>query len=127
MKVCLSALLLLLSVVLHAENIDSNQLFRWQREGSWEQILGAVRELPKPSLREMDAAGFAAYQLGDRQEALRWFENVLALDSDGRNALYYPALIHKSEERDVVAIPLLLRLCRNAPGNAGYFQLLGDC
>lgn len=127
MRILVSILFLLLHGVALAEPIDSNQLLRWQQEGSWEQVLGAVRKMQQPQLRELSAAGFAAYQLGDRNDALRWFDRSLAQDSNGRNALYYAALIHKSEERERIAIPLLVRLCMQASENSGYFQLLGDC
>lgn len=106
---------------------DTSKIAQWQQEGAWGQILASVRTVDDPGLPLLNAAGFAAFQMGDRAEALNWYQRSLARDSDSRPAMYYAALIHKSEERPAAAIPLLQRLCRIAPDNAGYQQLLGDC
>ncbi len=128
----MNKLLLFLAVLsgIHAHaqsSYDSGQLSQWQQEGDWDRILIAARSVERPDLRLLNAAGFAAYQTGDRQEAQHWFDGSLALDSGGRGALYYAALIQRAEGHEQAAIPLLQRLCRQAPDISAYQQLLGDC
>jgi tetratricopeptide (TPR) repeat protein len=128
MKKLLSVLALLSSFGVGAQNAyDRSKLNQWQTEGAWSEIISTAKAETAPDLPLMNAAGFAAYQTGDRASALEWFARSLAADSNSRTALYYAAVIHKSEDREAAAIPLLQRLCKNVPENAGYHQLLGDC
>ncbi len=97
------------------------------QEGAYDGILSTTASAQPKDTFLLQAGGYAAYQSGDRALAESYYERVLALDSNDRQALYYTAVIHKGDEDHTAARPLLERLCTIVPAVANYHVLLADC
>ena len=124
-------LILLLPCVAAGQVSDSighsKIISQWLQDGAWDEVISLAHATPAPDALLLQSAGFASYQAGDKTASLDFYNRLLAADSNHKQALYYTALIHKSDEHCDAAIPLLQRLCRAAPASAQYHVLLADC
>jgi tetratricopeptide (TPR) repeat protein len=109
------------------EPYNAAQVTQWLQQGAWDEVINAARATQYPDSFLLQSAGYASYQSGDRAAASDYFNRLLALDSNQQQALYYTAVIAKTDEHCNEAIPLLERLCRKVPAIAQYHVLLADC
>jgi tetratricopeptide (TPR) repeat protein len=128
MRKLLVTLLTLIPIMSFAQvGYDRRQIAQWLQDGAWDEIVTVAQRVEAPDSFLLQSAGYASYQAGDKSAAAGYYNQLLARDSDSRQALYYSAVMLKADERYREAIPLLERLCRKAPMVAQYHVLLGDC
>lgn len=123
-------LLLLLPLAAQSQNAPADsraQISIWLQEGAWDDILKSAAGAASGDTFLLQSAGYAAYQNGDVEVSRTYYNRVLMLDSNNRQALYISALLLKGDEQYGTAILLLARLCTAAPGVAQYQVLLADC
>jgi Flp pilus assembly protein TadD len=121
-------LFLLSSCAAHAQSQTSNtQIAQWLQQGAWDEVMNAARATEHPDSFLLQSAGYASYQSGDRLAATGYFNQLLVIDSNNQQALYYAAIIAKGDEHCNEAIPLLERLATKVPAIAQYHVLLADC
>lgn len=104
-----------------------DQISRWLQEGNWDPVVAAADASPEADSFLLQSAGYANYQLGDRNKSAEYFDRLLALDSNNRQALYYSASILIADQNFQDAIPLLKRLCAIRPDVSPYHVMLADC
>ena len=106
---------------------DRPQITQWLQDGAWDDILASADSSPDADSFLLQSAGYASYQSGDKTKSAGYYNRLLILDSNNRQALYYTSVMLKAEEEYEAAIPLLQRLCRIAPAVSQYHVLLADC
>ena len=106
---------------------DRVQIVQWLQEGAWDEVAAAAQGIADPDSFLLQSAGYASYQAGDKIAATDYYDRLLAMDSNNRQALYYSAVMLKADEQYTPAIPLLRRLCSVAPKVSQYYVLLADC
>jgi tetratricopeptide (TPR) repeat protein len=121
--------LLLLPFATRAQNTSyhAQQIAQWLQQGAWDDVINAAQSAADADSFLLQSAGYASYQNGDKTAACNYFNRLLALDSNNRQALYYTGIIAKGDEAYDVAILMLERLVRNVSSVAAYRVLLADC
>ncbi len=65
--------LMLIPLLSASQAYDRNELQSWMQQGNWEKIIAMARQVPEPDSFLLQAAGYSAYQAGERSAAADYY------------------------------------------------------